>query len=230
MKEEFLQIKDLLERFFEGQTNNDEEQTLYDFFSRDDLPDEWIRYKPVMKYFESGLADEIGMGDETGYTDESAYSDESGLIEQNRHADESGHAGKIVELTPHPASQALFSIRKHWITWCGVAASILLILFTTLYLFTDNDPVDPFAGSYIIRNGVRITDLDLIRPELEAAVQKGMKMDQETDRLFEQLSQYDDNQEIEIIKQMREHNNRILDNIRDEDVRKEVEEIINTQF
>jgi len=200
MKEELIQIKILLERFFEGQTNNDEEQTLYDFFRRDDLPDEWMRYKPVMKYFESGLADEIG---DTVQTD---------------------------ELPQRPVMQVLTSVRKHWITWCSVAASILLILFTSLYLFADREPVDPYAGSYIIRNGVRITDLDLIRPELEAAVQKGLMMEQETDRLFEQLSQFDDNQEVQMIKQMREHNNRILDNIRDDDIRKEVEEIINTQF
>jgi len=200
MKEEYIQIKILLDRFFEGQTNNDEERALYDFFRRDDIPDELMQYQPVMQYFESGLADETE------------------------------DAGQTVELPPLPVSQSLFSIRKHWITWCGVAASILLLLFTTFYLFTDNDPVDPFAGSYIIRNGVRITDLDLIRPELEAAIQKGLMMDQETDRLFEQLSRFDDNQEVEIIKQMREHNNRILDNISDEDVRKEVEEIINTQF
>jgi len=203
MKEDYLKIKNLLERFFEGQTTNDEEQLLYDFFRRDDLPDEWLQYKPVMKYFESGLADEIVDSEQT---------DMPPLQIEKKN---------VISLA---------KMRKHWITWSGIAASILLILFTTLYLFTDNDPVDPFAGSYIIRNGVRITDLDLIRPELEAAVQKGLKMEQETDRLFEQLSQFDDNQEVQMIKQMREHNNRILDNIRDEDVRKEVEEIINTQF
>ena len=203
MKEDYLKIKNLLERFFEGQTTNDEEQLLYDFFERDDLPDEWLQYKPVMKYFESGLADEIVDSEQT---------DMPPLQIEKKN---------VISLA---------KMRKYWITWSGIAASILLILFTTLYLFTDNDPVDPFAGSYIIRNGVRITDLDLIRPELEAAVQKGLKMEQETDRLFEQLSQFDDNQEVQMIKQMREHNNRILDNIRDEDVRKEVEEIINTQF
>ena len=223
MKEELIQIKDLLERFFEGQTTNDEEQTLYDFFSRDDLPDEWIRYKTVMKYFESGLADEIG-GD-TEQNDVLPLHIERALNDSNNAYIEQTDVPPL-----RPIMQVLSSVRKHWITWSGVAASILFILFTSLYLFTDNNPVDPFAGSYIIRNGVRITDLDLIRPELEAAIQKGLKMDQETDRLFEQLSQYDDNQEIQIIKQMREHNNRILDNIRDENVRKEVEEIINTQF
>jgi len=200
MKEEFIHITILLERFFEGQTTNDQEQILYDFFRRDDLPDEWIEYKPMMKYFESGLAKEI---EDMGQTDVPP---------------------------PLPVMKTLSFLRRHRIAWYGVAASILLIVFTTLYLSTDNVPVDPFAGSYIIRNGVRITDIELIRPQLEAAIQIGLKMEQETDRLFDQLSQLDDYHEVKIIKQMREHNSRILDNIHDEEVRKEVEEIINTQL
>jgi len=51
-------IKTLLNRFFEGETSNADEQTLYRYFAGDNLPDELAGYKPVFQYFETGLAAE----------------------------------------------------------------------------------------------------------------------------------------------------------------------------
>ncbi|MCS3063106.1 hypothetical protein NXX40_10920 [Parabacteroides distasonis] len=36
--EEYKSIEDLLDRFFEGQTSNEEERVLYEFFARPDIP------------------------------------------------------------------------------------------------------------------------------------------------------------------------------------------------
>ncbi|MDR1601316.1 MAG: hypothetical protein LBS42_02690 [Tannerella sp.] len=55
---ELEKIEDMLMRFFEGQTSGEEEQTLYRFFDREDLPAHLACYKPVFKYFETGLAEE----------------------------------------------------------------------------------------------------------------------------------------------------------------------------
>lgn len=206
MKEEVTHIKILLERFFEGQTSNAEEQELYHFFSRADIPEELIQYLPVIKYFESGFADEFGM---IGQTDERPES-----------------LTPAKNVLPHPASQAKPSKRKLWITWGGVAASFLLVLFSSIYFLTTKEPLDPYAGSYIIRNGVRITDLDLIRPELEAAIQKSILLEQEADRLIERLTAIDDSQEAQIMQQLQEHNQRILDNIQDENIRNELVEFL----
>ncbi|WP_080905141.1 hypothetical protein [Parabacteroides sp. Marseille-P3160] len=57
------QIEKLLERFFEGETSNAEEQELYKFFARKNLPEYWKPYRPLFDYFETGIACETtGMG------------------------------------------------------------------------------------------------------------------------------------------------------------------------
>ena len=54
--EEYKSIEDLLDRFFEGQTSNEEERVLYKFFARPDIPAHLERYREVFGYFESGIA------------------------------------------------------------------------------------------------------------------------------------------------------------------------------
>ena len=51
--EEYKSIEDLLDRCFEGQTSNEEEQGLYEFFARPDIPAHLERYREVFGYFES---------------------------------------------------------------------------------------------------------------------------------------------------------------------------------
>ena len=191
MKEEHKPIQELLDRFFEGLTTNQEERELYLFFKQDVIPEELVRYKPVINYFESGIAEEWGQ-------------------------------------TVNPSHN---SKRRQWMVWGSVAASFLLLLFTSLYLLTNKESSDPFEGSYIIRNGVRITDLNLIRPELEATIQKVVMQQKETDQLIEErLLGVDHTMEDQIIRQMHEHYKRILDNIRDEEIRNEVAKILYTNY
>lgn len=57
--EENKQIEELLERFFEGRTSNEEERALYDFFARADLPPGLESYKELFGYFEKGIAVEF---------------------------------------------------------------------------------------------------------------------------------------------------------------------------
>ena len=54
--EEYKSIEDLLDRFFEGQTSNEEERVLYEFFARPDIPAHLERYREVFGYFECGIA------------------------------------------------------------------------------------------------------------------------------------------------------------------------------
>jgi hypothetical protein len=115
-------------------------------------------------------------------------------------------------------------IRKLWLAWGSVAASFLLLLASSVYFLTAKEHTDPFEGSYIIRNGVRITDLSLIRPELEAAIQKSLLLEQEAERLIERLSEIDDTRERQIMRQMQDHDRQIQDNIRDEYIRNEEDE------
>ena len=62
--DEYTYIENLLERFFEGETTNTEEQELYAFFARPDLPEHLNDYKPVFGYFETGIAREVEKGEE----------------------------------------------------------------------------------------------------------------------------------------------------------------------
>ena len=46
--DEYIYIENLLERFFEGETTNAEEQELYAFFARPDLP-EHLKNSDILK-------------------------------------------------------------------------------------------------------------------------------------------------------------------------------------
>ena len=62
-----------------------------------------------------------------------------------------------------------FSI-KHWIYTISIAASIALLCTLGIKLYNSqsevHDEFNIYEGSYIIRNGEKITDLNLIMPEL----------------------------------------------------------------
>jgi len=210
MREEVTRINHLLERFYDGLTSNEEEKDLYNFFRQDDIPAELICHKPAMQYFETGLADEL-------FADEDAERQKTKKSETTE--------------MPKPSETKTFvswqqHTRKKWLYWSTVAASVLILLFSSIYYLATNESFDSYEGSYIIRNGIRITDLKLIRPELEAAIQKSLLLEQEADQLFERLSMIDDTQELQIMQQMKQHNQRILDNTEDATVRNEIEEIL----
>ena len=48
-----------MERFFDGQTSNAEEQELYSFFNSSDVPEALKSYQPVFGYFETGIREEL---------------------------------------------------------------------------------------------------------------------------------------------------------------------------
>ena len=197
MEKENMYIKTLLERFFEGQTSNEEEQQLYLFFSSEKLPEEWARYKPVFTYFESGLANELEVG--TG--------------------------PKL-----HKQAIKLPVVKKRQWVWGSIAASVALILFSSVFFLDLIAPTDPYKGSYIVRNGVRITDLKLIKPQLEAAIQKSIIIEQQAEEYIEHLCAIDDSQEVQILQRLQEYNQQILDNIQDEHTRMEVEKVLNQKL
>ena len=62
-----------------------------------------------------------------------------------------------------------FSI-KHWIYTISIAASIALLCTLGIKLYdrqsVNSDEFSIYEGSYIIRNGEKITDLEIIMPEL----------------------------------------------------------------
>jgi hypothetical protein len=155
-------IEELLERFFDGETSNEEERELYRFFAQGDIPAHLRRYKPVFDYFENGLEKEIH------------------------------------QRPRHRLRRAV-----------GMVASLLILLTAGLLFMKKANAFDPYEGSYIVHNGVRITDINLIRPELEATLRQALLQEAEANRLlsdltgpdtrFEQIQQQIDRQNEEII-------------------------------
>lgn len=82
-------------------------------------------------------------------------------------------SGMTTPIIKHNGKRS-FSL-KHWIYTISIAASIALLctLGIKLYNYQSemHDEFSLYEGSYIIRNGEKITDLDLIMPELIEAEQ-----------------------------------------------------------
>lgn len=62
MNKQYKEIEDLVNRFFEGETSNREEQQLYAFFKGEDIPEQLQSYKEVFTYFEEGIRQESTNG------------------------------------------------------------------------------------------------------------------------------------------------------------------------
>jgi len=149
-------IEDLLQKFFNGQTTNDDEKRLYEYFSRDDLPDELAKYRPVMQFFKHGMADEF--------------------------------ASRADDLRDFLADCPPEAHKTHlWLRACAAAAAVLILGFVAYKHFLK--PFDPYEGSYIIRNGVKITDLNRIRPELETTLYEAESIQNEMQNFEDEINE-----------------------------------------
>jgi hypothetical protein len=213
MTNKYEHIETLLERFFEGLTSNVEEQKLYEFFSGYDVPEHLLRYKKVFAYFDIGLSSEIRMA-------ETAEEDINEAFDKNDtfFAEDLENELRDVKV---PVRNLQYG---KWILWAGVAASLLvLILLNPLGLGTE--PFDPFEGSYIVRNGVRITDPKTIRPELEATVQDVLQQQEAAESLFAKLTE-SEKPVINGEEYQKSQYFAILEGFQDENVRNEVRKIL----
>ena len=188
--EEYKSIEDLLDRFFEGQTSNEEERVLYEFFARPDIPAHLERYREVFGYFESGIA-----------------LDFSETPELRLPAKEISYKRKIGRA----------------IAVC-VAASLLLFLVNTVFM-NQNASFNPYEGSYIVRNGVVMTDIKKIQPELEVISRAAEAMEKNADRLLRNADEIAYLPE-RMNKRFEKKRETLLRNIPDTQVRKEVYKIL----
>ncbi len=188
MTNKYEQIEKLLERFFEGETSNQEEQELYSFFSGSDIPDHLKSYIPVLEYLETGIKEEI-------------QPVEKKIVKENK------------------------TVRLSWKIWIGVAATLLLIVSIGIRFFPDNKPVDPYEGSYIIRNGEKITDLDKIRPELEATVSSVQEQQKKINKLLNKV--YSKNEYEKTMEKIATQYCEWINTIPDETTRERMKEILN---
>jgi hypothetical protein len=143
-------IDNLLNRFFEGQTTAEEEETLYRLFDSNEAPAHLAGYKPVFEYFRTGLAEELA--------------------------------------TP-PAVRRRRPTRR--LAWAGMAAAAVAGCAIAFTLWQDAS-FDPYEGSYIVRDGIRITDTKRIRPELERTLREVQQQQADMERMFSETTDPDD--------------------------------------
>jgi hypothetical protein len=110
---------------------------------------------------------------------------------------------------------------RNRIVWSGIAAAALLALVWMNPSGYGDKPFDPYEGSYIVHNGVRITDPEIIRPELEATVRKVLQQQEEAERLTAKMMEAD-KQFPDMEKYIQAHRDAMLENIHDENMREEV--------
>jgi hypothetical protein len=186
-------IEDMLMRFFEGQTSGEEEQTLYRFFDREDLPAHLACYKPVFKYFETGLAEEAA--------------------------------------TMPPAAESRRAPRtsvKRLQMWAGLAAAVATGCIVVLSHWK-TDSFDPYEGSYIIRGGVRITDMELIRPELEKTFRETLRQQADMESLISEPADPDDMLE-RFLQAFEQQQNAVLGGFADPCAREEARKLLTADY
>lgn len=155
--EEYKNVEDLVERFFEGKTSRAEEQQLYAFFAQPDIPSVFLPYKEMFGYFETGIVEECKESPELVL----------------------------------PAKRQKRTTRL-WLMAATVAASLLFLLFNTVGV-KQPVPFNPYEGSYIVRNGVRITDMNEVEPVLKTTLQRIEQQQKRVEQLLEHANNKDEN-------------------------------------
>lgn len=126
-----------VERFLDAGTTVAEERELYAYFSRPDLPEGALRYRKMFGWYEA-----LPAQDATAPAQSAA----------------SAHANRALRILP----------LRPW-QWAGVAA-VVALLFTLGLSLRDHtgthDDDDYIYASYIIRNGHKITDPEVVDAEL----------------------------------------------------------------
>ena len=64
----YKNIEELLKRFFNGDTSNEEEGLLYSFFHSKEVPEHLKQYIPLFEYFENGILEETKGAETNEYT------------------------------------------------------------------------------------------------------------------------------------------------------------------
>jgi hypothetical protein len=89
-----------------------------------------------------------------------------------------------IDFTPEVFSEP--KKKRIWI-WTSVAASLLLVIGLRIFHPDNNTPSGPYEGSYIIRKGVKITDPEIIRPEIERSLYRISMQEEISARMQDQF-------------------------------------------
>lgn len=141
-----MNIDELLERYFEGETSAEDERRLRAFFASGNVPEHLVAYKPLFAYFDEEI---IRKENET-------------LSEENKiHPNE---ISKPSKLNSREVKKAVLYILS------GVAACFLALLGLSRLLY----PADPCfcSNNYVVINGRCYTDIHKVRSLAFEALQE----------------------------------------------------------
>jgi hypothetical protein len=116
-------------------------------------------------------------------------------------------------------------VKRRRLIRTGIAASLLLLIALSPFFLREGNAFNPYEGSYIIRNGVCITDPDIIGPELEASLQYAFRQEEEAERLIAACAEAGQDY-VRIERRIREQYNELLDRFSDEYLREEARRIL----
>lgn len=136
-------VEQLINRFMEGETCNEEEAALYKFFQEETVPDRLKVYKPMFAYFAGGMKDE----------DLPASHD----------------SAKIVNIDSAPRKNT--NVFNRWSKFIlplvvGLAACFTGVTFLVHYE-QQQTLYNSYSGSYIIDHGKRLSNIRDIMPKLK---------------------------------------------------------------
>lgn len=126
----------LLEKFLEGATDNAEERRLHEYFLNGNVADDLAPYAGMMDWF----ADLDGSGER--------------------------------EDTAKKQSVRRRMMRRRWLTGIAAAAAVAVLVATGISRFGvgeedyDSELMEMYAGSYMMRNGKKVTDLKKVLPTI----------------------------------------------------------------
>lgn len=133
--------------------------------------------------------------------------------------------GEIREQPDEPATPPRHIRRRHRLGRWGSVAAVALVLLSIPFLKDRISPFDPYEGSYIIRNGERITDMERIRPELEATVRLALQQEKKADDLLLSLTEQERQHNL-AGQQIEQQFDQLLNGIQDEYVKNEIRKIV----
>ena len=195
MKQDYKEVEQQIDRFFEGQTSNEEERELYAFFTNENVPEHLLPYRPVIAYFETGIKEEKS----------------------------------IYQITKRKHTR---SSRKNKVSiWVSVAASLVILISFGMNHFMRENEIKPYEGSYIIRNGVKITDPKIVIPEIEETIYLVQQQAEEFERLLQNLHEINRKDPYKhAVNEIKLQHLKWVDQLEDETVRNEVLKIINFEL
>jgi len=115
-------------------------------------------------------------------------------------------------------------------SWASVAATLLILISLGIYHSMREKEFNPYEGSYIIRNGVKITDPKIVMPEIKKSLYASLQQEKEYNQLLQKLQETNNDPYEQMVEEIRQQQLKWVEQLKDETLRKEVLEIINLEL